>query len=112
MKLTKGKKLFGTVGELSAAAVFLIRGYWPVAFHYQHPAAEIDVVCRRGKTLLLVEVKTRKRWADHDNAFHYKQNERQEMAKSRLQQTYPAHEVKRALARVSLQWPFVKKAYL
>lgn len=106
------KRVFGWGGELLAAAFLMMRGYMPVAWGYHHPAAEIDLVCRRGKVLLLVEVKTRKNWQAHKNALGYHQNQRQIQVQMRLQQKYPAHTVQRALVSIAPQWPFLRLTFM
>lgn len=49
----------GHWAEWLAAGWLLIKGYWPVARRYKTPQGEIDLICRRGKTLVFVEVKYR-----------------------------------------------------
>lgn len=57
---TAGKQTTGAHGE-SAAAEFLHRnGYRVIQRNYRSKWGEIDIVCRRGSTVVFVEVKTKK----------------------------------------------------
>ena len=49
----------GRLGERRAAWFYLLRGYAIVARNVRLPAGEIDLVVRRGRTLVIAEVKTR-----------------------------------------------------
>jgi putative endonuclease len=49
----------GRDGEALAALVMQLRGYRVLHRRLRTPAAEVDLVCRRGRTLVLVEVKRR-----------------------------------------------------
>jgi len=49
----------GLWAEIVAALWLLFQGYWPVARRYKTAHGEIDLVCRRRKTLVFVEVKYR-----------------------------------------------------
>ena len=49
----------GLWAEIVSATWLLLKGYWPVARRFQTPQGEIDLICRRGKTLVFVEVKYR-----------------------------------------------------
>jgi putative endonuclease len=49
----------GRDGEALAALVLQLRGYRVLHRRLRTPAAEVDLVCRRGRTLVLVEVKRR-----------------------------------------------------
>ncbi|HET8798057.1 MAG TPA: YraN family protein [Thermoanaerobaculia bacterium] len=51
--------VLGRRGERRAAWFYLLRGYSIVGRNVRLPAGEIDLVVRRGKTIVLVEVKTR-----------------------------------------------------
>ncbi len=44
-----------------------LKGYWLVSWRYKTPVGEIDLILRRGRTLVFVEVKAR---ADRDAAAH------------------------------------------
>lgn len=49
----------GRRGERRAAWFYLLRGYFIVQRNARLPAGEIDLVLRRGKTIVIAEVKTR-----------------------------------------------------
>lgn len=47
-------------GEEAAAAFLRSLGYAILHMNYRCPAGEVDIVCRDGRTLVFVEVKTRR----------------------------------------------------
>jgi len=49
----------GRLGEDAAAAWYLQHGYEVVARNWSCRAGEIDLICRRGRVLVICEVKTR-----------------------------------------------------
>ena len=49
----------GAAGEHLAVWALRLRGYRVLARRVRTPAAEVDLVCRRGRVLVLVEVKRR-----------------------------------------------------
>ena len=50
----------GRRGETVAAWMLRLRGYRVLGRRVRTPAAEVDLLCRRGDTLVLVEVKRRR----------------------------------------------------
>lgn len=54
-----GPQFLGKVGELLARWFYLLRGYRIVAHNVRSRTGEIDLVARRGGTLVVAEVKTR-----------------------------------------------------
>src|SRR6478672_831675 len=52
---------FGLSAESRAAAFLIAKGYRIVARRWRSPVGEIDIVARRRKTLVFVEVKARQR---------------------------------------------------
>jgi putative endonuclease len=54
----------GLSAENKAAALLLAKGFRIVARRWRCPAGEIDIVARRGKLLIFVEVKARARLDD------------------------------------------------
>jgi putative endonuclease len=54
----------GLSAETRAAALLLAKGFRIVARRWRCPAGEIDIVARRGKLLIFVEVKARARLDD------------------------------------------------
>ncbi len=51
----------GRDGERLAALLYLLRGYAIVGRNVRLPAGQVDLVCRRGSLLVVVEVKRRLR---------------------------------------------------
>lgn len=49
----------GSRGERRAAWFYRLRGYWIVERNLRTRDAEVDLVVRRGRTIVIVEVKTR-----------------------------------------------------
>jgi putative endonuclease len=49
----------GRRGELIAGLLLQLRGYRVLGRRVRTPAGEVDLVCRRGRALVLVEVKRR-----------------------------------------------------
>ena len=60
------KKAFrlGFLGEAVAAWVLRLKGYRIVEKRFRHPAGEIDLIARRGRSVIFVEVKTRQDQAE------------------------------------------------
>jgi putative endonuclease len=52
-------RLLGRLGERRAAWFYRLRGYRIVARNVRSAAGELDLVVRRGRTIVIVEVKTR-----------------------------------------------------
>lgn len=51
--------LAGADAERLALILLVLKGYWPMARRYLAPMGEIDLIVRRGKTIVAVEVKAR-----------------------------------------------------
>ncbi len=51
--------LLGADAERLALLLLILKGYWPLARRYRAPGGEIDLVVRRGRTIVAVEVKAR-----------------------------------------------------
>jgi putative endonuclease len=51
--------LSGLDAERFALFVMVMKGYWPMARRYLSRAGEIDLIMRRGRTIVAVEVKAR-----------------------------------------------------
>jgi putative endonuclease len=54
----------GLSAESRAAALLVVKGYRIVARRYRSPVGEVDIVARRGRVLIFVEVKARNRLDD------------------------------------------------
>ncbi len=55
---------FGLSAESRAAALLIAKGYRIAARRFRSPLGEIDIVARRGRVLVFVEVKARERAGD------------------------------------------------
>lgn len=63
---TKRRRAYyrGRAAEIIAANFLRLKGYHVVARDYRKPFGEIDIIARKGKLLVAVEVKTRKTISD------------------------------------------------
>jgi len=66
----------GLSAETRAAALLLAKGYRIVARRWRSPVGEIDLVARRGRVLVFVEVKARVRFDDAAEAVTPRQQRR------------------------------------
>ncbi|MEJ0074006.1 MAG: YraN family protein [Alphaproteobacteria bacterium] len=66
----------GLSAESRAAALLVAKGYRIVARRWRSPVGEIDIVARRRKTLVFVEVKARERLDDAAEAVIVRQQRR------------------------------------
>jgi putative endonuclease len=66
----------GLSAESRAAALLVAKGYRIVARRWRSPVGEIDIVARRRKTLVFVEVKARERLDDAAEAVIWRQQRR------------------------------------
>src|SRR5438552_10961527 len=66
----------GLSAESRAAALLIAKGYRIVARRFRSPVGEIDIVARRRKTLIFVEVKARERLDDAAEAVIVRQQRR------------------------------------
>lgn len=55
---------FGLRAEMLAAWLLRAKGYCILARRYKTPVGEVDIIARRGRTLVFVEVKARAMLAD------------------------------------------------
>jgi putative endonuclease len=78
MKWTSHTK--GLAAEYLASLFLLFKGYIPQARRYKTPWGEIDLIVKRGKTLVFVEVKKRKYLSSGLEAITAKQCKRIEKA--------------------------------
>lgn len=70
----------GRRAEWMAAVYLALCGYRPIARRFRSKRGEIDLICKRGDTVVFVEVKARKTVDDALNAISYKQRKRIEAA--------------------------------
>lgn len=61
-------QLAGLDAERLALALLMSKGYWPLARNYRARSGEIDIVMRRGRVIVAVEVKTRPTLAEAEAA--------------------------------------------
>lgn len=66
----------GLSAETRAAAVLMAKGYRIVARRWRSPVGEVDLVVRRGRVLVFVEVKARGRFDDAAEAVTLRQQRR------------------------------------
>ena len=66
----------GHVAETLALWFLLLKFYWPVAQRAKTPKGEIDLIVRRGRQLVLVEVKARQHMQDAAEAILPQQQRR------------------------------------
>jgi len=57
--VTQARRALGADGEAAVAAWYSGRGYEVVARNWRCPTGELDLVVRKGRTLVFCEVKTR-----------------------------------------------------
>ena len=57
--MTRARRALGAAGEAAVAAWYADRGYHIVARNWRCPAGELDLVVRKGRTLVFCEVKSR-----------------------------------------------------
>src|SRR5215217_8791376 len=79
----------GLSAESRAAALLIAKGYRIVARRFRSPVGEIDIVARRRKTLIFVEVKARERLDDAAEAVIVRQQRRIIAAAEAWLATYP-----------------------
>ncbi len=66
----------GLSAETRAAALLLVKGYRIVARRWQSPVGEVDIIARRGRVLVFVEVKARERLDEAAEAVTQRQRRR------------------------------------
>jgi putative endonuclease len=82
-------ELYGSRGEAIALGLYLARGYRILGRRVRTPAAEVDLVARRGRTLVLVEVKRRRRSSGETRWVEPGQVERLRAAARHLRRSAP-----------------------
>jgi putative endonuclease len=66
----------GTAGESWAAALLMAKGFRILARRWKCPAGEIDLIARRRRLLIFVEVKAREQFADAEWSITPRQRQR------------------------------------
>ena len=80
MRDRKAAQVFGGFGEKLTAFLLVLKGYRIVARQYRSPVGEIDIIARRGRGLIFIEVKARKTAATAETAITARQRTRIERA--------------------------------
>lgn len=70
----------GRHAEFWAALFLLLKGYRPLSRRFRSKRGEVDLICKRGNTIIFVEVKARKTVDDALYSIAYKQRKRIEAA--------------------------------
>src|SRR5437763_14844039 len=81
----------GLSAETRAAVVLLLKGYRILARRWQSPVGEIDIVARRRRVLVFVEVKARARLDDAAEAVSERQRRRIAAAAQAWLAWHPEH---------------------
>ncbi len=99
----------GLLAEWLALAYFTLKGYWLVAWRYKTPVGEIDLILKRGRRLIFVEVKARADADDAAHAVHAKNQSRVVRAAQHYLASHPRyaqHEVRFDVCLIAwYQWP-------
>lgn len=80
----------GHNGEWLAALYLMAKGYQILGFRLKTPHAEIDLLARKGRILVIVEVKRRRTFELAVSALHPDQQERLLIAGSRIVRSRPS----------------------
>ena len=51
--------LFGVIGEYISVLYLILKGYTILRWRYKNPMGEVDIIAKKNKTLIAVEVKSR-----------------------------------------------------
>jgi putative endonuclease len=78
----------GRFAETGALLLLLCKGYWPLAVRAKTPRGEIDLIVKRGRTLVLVEVKRRNKM---ETGFHAISAQQQNRIMEAFQWWFSAH---------------------
>jgi putative endonuclease len=81
----------GLRAENLAAGYLLAKGYRLLARRYKTPVGEIDLIVKRGRTLVFVEVKARTGHAAAAEAIHGRNQQRVVRAAQHYLQAHPEH---------------------
>jgi putative endonuclease len=99
----------GLSAESQAAALLLAKGYRILARRLRTPVGEVDIVARRGDTLVFVEVKARERLDDAAEAVTERQKRRIIAATEMWLATHPNHAMQNirfdAILVAPRRWP-------
>ncbi len=90
--MTRSNRQFGQQGEQLAAAYLRERGYVILETNWRCVGGEVDIVARRGETLVFVEVRTR-RASTTESAFESVQPRKQARMTTAAYAYLDAHEM-------------------
>lgn len=80
------------MAEYLALVWLTLKGYRLVAMRYKTPVGEIDLIVRRGKSLVFVEVKARREYAVAASSIHHKNQSRVMRAAQSFLVHHPAYQ--------------------
>lgn len=99
----------GVLAEYFALILLASKAYLPIVMRYKTPVGEIDLIMRRGRTLVFVEVKARRTQSDAATAIHAKNQSRVVRASQYFLASHPeyAHHAVRfdAVLVAWYRWP-------
>ena len=98
---------FGAWGERIALIYYIMQGYWPMP-RPRHERVQTDIIVKRGDTLVLVEVKTRRNMEAYEKVISHTQKTRLAQQAKVWAARYPALAVRLDVVHVALEWPFVR----
>ena len=81
----------GLWAEFFAAVYFCLKGYRPLSCRFKTPVGEIDLIAKRGNTLVFIEVKMRQNAAAAGEAINAKNQSRVRRAAELYLQRYPEY---------------------
>lgn len=99
----------GLRAEMFALVYLLLKGYFPLAMRYKTPVGEVDLIVKRGRRLVFVEVKARADVEDAAHAVHAKNQSRVVRAAQHYLASHPQyahHEVRFDVCLIAwYRWP-------
>ena len=109
-KFLSDRGTLGVSGELLTMGWFFLHGYLPMRWGWRGiKGIEVDLILRRGRELLVLEVKTRHQQKSFKTALGQHQLNRQEQAVAHLTQKYPTHTINWDAIFISPQWPWLQR---
>jgi putative endonuclease len=104
--LQHNRARLGRVGERLALAIYMLWGYTPMP-RPRTEHTQTDLLLRRGETLVLVEVKTRRRAEPYAKVLSPAQKARLAKQVAFWVARCPHMGVRLDVVQITLQWPFV-----
>ena len=89
IKNNRNRYIFGVISEWLAAFYLMLKGYHILHMRYKTYAGEIDIIAKRRKNVVMVEVKARKKQSDTYEAICYTQQQRISNAADIFLRHYP-----------------------